>query len=501
MKNSFLLLAALTVPASAQVTAHATDADRSTPAPVAATAAKAALVAVKDTMANGMTLSLIESHRLPLVAVTLIIPQAGAGADPVGKEGLAALAAAMTKEGVPGLPSAAALSDAIDDLGATISVGSTDSGATVSVVVLKENLDKALGLVSRIVRESDSRNADPASAAALERLRQQTLSDLQMEKGDPEALATKRLNSDLFGTGPHGRSASEASIASITPADIAARTQSGFVPDGAVLAVAGDVTRDELKALAEKNFGAWNPKALPPAPAAPTPSSPVVPFASVAAVNAAASGPEIIVIDVPGSQAEMMVGVKVLPRNHPDYDALSLAIGVLGGPMIGRLDQNIREAHHWAYGARASLSGFADSGEVEMESKVQVDKTGDALREIMNETARLSSERVPDAELSAAKTYFKGAYLQGTRTVQSLATRLAAYETLGLPASKMNDYAQRMDALTAAQVQDAARTWMDPSRVRIVIAGPAAVIAPQLKGQGTVRVFDADGREKALGAG
>ena len=501
MKNSLLLLVALTAGASAQPVPHADEADRATPAPVAAAAAKAALVAVKDTMANGMTLSLIESHRLPLVAVTLIIPQAGAASDPAGKEGLSGLAAAMTKEGVPGLPSAAALSDAIDDLGATVTVASTDSGATVSVVVLKENLDKALALVSRIVRESDSREAGPASAAALERLRQQKLSDLRMEKGDPEALAAKRLRSDLFGTGPHGRSPTSASIASITPADIAERTRSGFVPDGAVLAAAGDVTPDELKALAAKNCGAWDAKALPPAPAAPTPSSPVAAFACVAAVGAASSGPEIDLIDVPGEQAEMLLGVKVLPRNHPDYDALSLAIGVLGGPMIGRLDQNIREAHHWAYGARASLSAFADAGEVQMESKVQVDKTGDALREILAETSRLSRERVPDAELAAAKTYLKGAYLQGTRTVQSLAARLAGYESLGLPAGKLGDYAQRMDALTAAQVQDAARTWVDPSRVRIVIAGPADVIAPQLKGRCTVRVFDADGREKALGAG
>lgn len=497
MKNPWtvpFVLALAAASAAAQTAPVATEADRAKPAPIGKAAASAALSAVKDSLANGMTLSLIESHRLPLVAVTLVIPQAGVDADPAGKEGLSGLAATMTKEGVPGLPSAAALSDAIDDLGATITVSASGAGTTVSVVALKENLDKALGLVSRMVRESSSRTPDAASAAALERLRQQTLSSLEMEKGDPAALASKRLSADLFGAGPHGRSATPASIAAITPADVAARTRATFVPNGAVLAVAGDVTREELKALAEKNFGAWSPAALPAAPAAPSQSAP-------AAAAPAGAGPEIVLIDVPGEQAEMMVGVKVLPRTHPDYDALALAVSVLGGPMIGRLDQNIREAHHWAYGARASLSAFKDAGEVEMESKVQVDKTGDALREILGEAARLGAERVPDAELAAAKTYLKGAYLQNTRTVQSLAARLAALETLGLPESALGDYARRLDALTAAQVQAAARAWLDAGRVRVVIAGPAAAIAPQLQGRGNVRVLGADGREKALGAG
>jgi zinc protease len=487
---SLALAAAAAFPASAQ-TPRATEADRAKPAPVAAAGAAVALKAVKDSLGNGLALSLLESHRLPLVAVTLVIPQAGANADPAGREGLAGFVAAMMKEGVPGLPSAAALSDAIDDLGAGVSVGAGDSGITISVVVLKENLDKALGLVSRMIREPNSLVPDAASDAALERLRRQNLSALEMAKADPETLAAKRLAADLFGAGPHGRTSSEASVAAVTSAEVAAAHRAGMVPAGAVLAAAGDGTPAVLKALAEKNFGAWSPSALPPPPPAPAASVSAAP-----APAGAPSGPEIIIIDVPGEQAELMLGLKTPARLHPDYDALSLAVGVLGGPMIGRLDQNIREAHHWAYGARASLSGFKDSGLVEMESKVQVDKTGDALREVLAEVRRLGAEPVPVAELDAAKTYLKGSFPRNTRTVQNLAARLAAIETLGLPASSLGDYARRMNALTAAQVQAAAVKWLAADKVRVVIAGPADAIAPQLKGQGTVRVFDAEGREK-----
>lgn len=488
-----LLAAALSSSAFAQPSPQATEADRSTPAAIGPTPAYSLKPAARAALANGLSLSLIESHRLPLVAVTLVIPRASDATDPAGQEGLSDFVAEMVKEGVPGLPSAAALADAIDDLGASLSVAAGNSGLTVSITVLKKNIDKALALAASMVREPSYLAGGDRYQKALERLRQRSLSDLEMEKGDPSALAGKRLSASLFGDGPHGRSATETSLKAITLASVAARQRGAVAPEGAVLAVAGDVTMEELKALAAKNFGAWTP-ALQPAVAAPrgVETSP--------APAASPTGLVIELIDMPGEQAEMMLGLKTLPRLHPDHDALSLAVAVLGGSFISRLNQNIRETHHWAYGASASLSAWKDAGVVEMQTKVQVDKTGDALREVLAEVARLAAEPVPDAELLATKTFLKGAYLRNNRTVQNLSARLAAIETLGLSPNTLTDYAARMDALTPAQVQAAAETWLGAAGLKIVIAGPADLILPQLKGAGTVRVLDPNGREKLSSA-
>lgn len=487
MKTSILAVLLVPALAAAQEAPRASDADRAAPAPIGATVAAAAAPAAKAVLANGLGLSLIESHRLPLVAVTLVIPAAGSVADPVGKEGLASFVAAMAKEGVPGLPTAAALSDAIDDIGASISVSAGADSSTVSVVVLKENLGRALELVGKIVREPASLSGSPESAAALERLRARSLSGLEMEKGDPEALANKRLAGALFGDSPRGRAATEASLNAITAADVAARHRASMVPNGAVLSVAGDVTLDELKALAGANFGTW-------APAAPVPAGVAIGGAANVSVI---SGLVIELVDLPGEQAEMLLGVITAPRLAADYDALSMAVNILGGPLVGRLEQNIRETHHWAYGARASMSAWKDGGMTEMETKVQADKAGDALGEILKELAAIRSTPVPAAELAAAKTSLKGLYLQRNRTVQSLAARQASIDTMGLPASTLNDYPQRVDALTAAQVQAAARAWLDPKGLKIVIVGDAALLAPQLAPYGTVKIFEADGKPRA----
>jgi predicted Zn-dependent peptidase len=469
----------------------ATEADRSKPATVAATVTSSIAPAAKAVLANGLGLSLIESHRLPLVAVTLVIPAAGSDADPVGKDGLASFVAAMSKEGVPGLPSAAAFADAVDDIGASLSISAGSDATTVTVLVLKENVGRAMELMGKIVREPASLSASADSAAALERLRQQSLSGLEMEKGDPEALGTKRLAAALFGDSARGRAATAASINAITPADIAARHRASMVPNGAVLSVAGDVTLDELKTLAAANFGSWTPASVQ------APSAPAGVAVGAAQAGPAAPGLVIELVDLPGEQAEMMLGVKSVSRLDSSYDALSVAISVLGGPLVGRLEQNIRETHHWAYGARASMSAWKDGGETEIETKVQADKAGDALREILAEVERLRATSVPADELAAAKTSLKGLYLQRNRTVQSLSARQAAIETLGLPASTLNDYPSRIDALTAAQIQAAAKAALDPKGLKIVIVGDAALLAPQLKPYGTVKIFDADGKPRA----
>jgi len=472
---------------------RATEADRAKPAPVAVTAPAAAATAVKAALANGLSLVLLESHRLPLVAVTLVIPQAGADADPSGKEGLASLVAAMAKEGVTGLPSAAAFSNAVDDLGASLSVTSGADGMAVSVLVLKENLGRALELVGRVVREPSYLSGGPEATAAFKRLRQETLTGLEMEKGDPAAVAGKRLAAGLFGDSPRGRAETEASINSLTLAEVAARHRASVVPNGAVLAVTGDVKLEELKALAAKNFGTWAPAALPEAPQTPATSA----IVAEKTTSSAESGLVIEIVDMPGTQGEMMLGVKTLPRVDEQYDALSLAVAILGGPLVGRLDQNIREKNHWSYGARASLSAWKDGGMTQMETKVQLDKVGDALREILKEVERLRGETVPAEELSAAKAALQGLFLQRNRTVQSRAARLAGLEAMGLPASTMTDYPQRVEALTAAQVQAAAAAWLGAQGLKIVIAGPAAAIAPQLKGLGQVKIYSPDGKPRA----
>ena len=481
----------LAVPAAAQNDQHATDADRAVPATVAPTVGSAIAPAAKAVLANGLGLSLIESHRLPLVAVTLVIPSAGADADPAGKDGLSAFVASMAKEGVPGLPTAAALADAIDDIGSSISVTPGQENTTVSILTLKENLPRALELAAKIVREPSHLSGGPEYADALERLRQRTLSSLEMEKGDPEATANKRLAQSLYGDSPRGRSSTPESIAAITPADVAARHRASMVPNGAVLSVAGDVTMAELKTLAEANFGTWAPSSVP------APAAPVAVLGPAQTVGAAQTGLVIELVDIPGEQAEMLLGVKTAPRLAADYDALSMAVSVLGGPLVGRLEQNIRETHHWAYGARASMTAWKDGGATEIETKVQADKCGDAMGEILKELAAIRATPVPADELAAAKTSLKGLYLQRNRTVQSLAARQAAIETMGLPASTLNDYPQRIDALTAAQVQAAAVKWLNPSELKIVIVGDAALLKPQLAPYGTVKVFDAAGKPKA----
>ncbi|MEK7389393.1 MAG: pitrilysin family protein [Elusimicrobiota bacterium] len=502
MKHLPIALITLLLSASAHADQGrlATEQDRAQPVVIGPMPAFALKQAAKAALANGLTLSLIENHHLPHVAVTLVIPKAGDASDPIGREGLAQFAADLSLEGVAKLPTAAALGDAIDQIGASIEVSSDNSGLTYSVYVLKKNMGKAMALVSKMLLSPSYVSKEPQYDEALERMRQQALAGLEMEKGNPTTLVSKHMAASLFGNEPHGRFPTENSLHSLSLNGVVEHRRNALSPAGAVLAVAGDVTLEELKSLAEKNFGSWTLPGQSGAPAAPL-GLKLVEERSLAGRAALSSGLAIDVIDMPGEQAELMLAVRSLPRLHPDHDSLSMAVFVLGGPMIGRLDQNIRETRGWAYGARASMKAWKEAGMVTLSTKIQLDKTGEALREILLEVQRLSDSPVPDSELLAAKTFVIGNYLRNSGSVKTVSSRLAAAEILGLPASSLTDYAERMGAVTPAQIQDASKAWLDASKLKIVIAGPAAAIVPQLKGFGTVQIYDVEGRPKTASNG
>lgn len=489
-----LLLCALLVAAGAPALAQnetesrATEKDRVTPQPAASPAFNLPAAALRQAI-NGVKLAVIENHRLPLVAVTLVIPRAGSVADPSGKEGLAGFVAALMKEGTVSHPSAVAFSDAQDDIGATISVSAGSDAMTVSLVVLKEHLDKGMALMSELVREPLFLKQSPAAARSLERLRQESLTGLKMAKGDPEGLASERLASRIYPDHPYGRVTTEASVVAITLQDAVSRFNRGVVPTGSVMAAAGDLTADELKALADKHFASWSGllTIMPVNP--PPPTTKGKPVAQTA-------GPfKIDLIDLPGEQSQIQMGHVLIPRNHPDFVKVAVMNGILGGPVIGRIEANIREAKSWAYGARSAVNAAKDAGSWTCETSVQKDKTGAAVSEILGEIRRMQTTPVPAEELAAAKKLMTGLYLQRTRTVQSLAGRLATNELMGLPASEIADYVKKLDAVTVQDIQAMAVKYLRPDAIHIVVVGTAAEVYAQLTPIAPVRVLNTNGQE------
>ncbi len=438
----------------------------------------------KGLLRNGVELALMELHRLPLVAVNIVLPLGGSALDAPGKSGLAELVASLVTEG-SGAMTGLQFAQALDDIGASIYVGVSNDALTVAVFAAKENIGKALSLASQAIYSPSLPQAD------FDRIKAEMTAGLEQEKGSPGGQAEKKLALRLYPGHPYGTSPDEGSVASLTLADVQDFVKNRFNPPGAIIAAGGDLEYPEFEKLVTAHFDSWRTQAgavLPSPPAAPS-------------GQAVQRGLVIDLIDMPGSlQSSIRAGQNGVTRDNPDYMALAVMNSLLGqSSIISRLGKNLREAHGWTYGASSDLSTRKLSSALLIETDVQTDATEPAVTEILKELHRLRDETVPVAELDSIKRFMAGLFILRQQTVQALASQASTIELYGLPDGELSSYRDRVMAVTPQQIQDVAIKYLHPERLHVVITGDAAKVSKSLSKIGEVREYDSEGRPKPLG--
>jgi zinc protease len=432
------------------------------PAPLPAREVKFPPYQVK-TLANGLQVVAVAHHEQPAVSLRLIV-RAGGAQDPQGKSGVATLAAALLDQGTT-TKNAEQIASAIDSIGGLLGTGAGSDMTSVTAVVMKDSLAFGLDMLSDIAR-------NPAFAPEeLERQRQQMLSGLKVGYEDPDYIAGMVFDRLVYGFHPYGvpDSGTPASIGSITRNDLVAFHKAWFGGNNAILAIVGDVSHDEAFAGAERAFGNWskapNTAAKPQDPPAPT--------------------RRVVVIDRPGAvQTEIRVGNIGLPRRHPDFLALDLAINILGGEGGNRLHRVLRSDRGLTYGASADLNAYKESGNIVADTDTRSDSTGEALRLIVDEFWRLQRQRVREEELADAQAYLTGSFPLTIETPSAIALQILNAVFYGLDLNDLQTYRERVNAITPDDIQRVARQYLHPDRLSIVLVGDASVFTKQLTGVG-----------------
>ena len=415
------------------------------------------------TLPNGLQVVAVSHHEQPAISVRLLI-RAGAAQDPADKPGVAALAAALLDQGTT-TRSAEQIQLAVDSIGGIIGAGSSTEMTSVHAVVLKDSFTFALDLVSDIARNAAF---DPQE---LEFQRKQMLSGLTVSYEDPDYLAGVIFERLVYGFHPYGRpnSGTPESLAAITRQDLVEFHRSWFGANNAILAIVGDISAEEAFAGAERVFGSWGKSSR----SAEKPVDPPAPTR------------RLIVIDRPGAvQTEIRAGNIALPRRHPDYLALDLAMKILGGEGGNRLHRVLRSDRGLTYGASADLRARRDAGNIVADTDTRSDTTAEALRLLVDEMWRLRRQRVSERELADAQAYLTGSFPLTIETPGAIAQQILNAIFHGLDLEELQTYRERVNAVTVDDIQRVAGKYLHPDRLSIVLVGDASRFAKALAGAG-----------------
>jgi predicted Zn-dependent peptidase len=416
----------------------------------------------KRQLKNGLPVWLVELHEVPVVQINLVV-LSGSADDPAGKYGVAALTAAMLSEGA-GSRSSLEQADAIDFLGASLGTSGGIDASAVRLHVPVARLGDALPIMADVALRPTFPKEE------LERLRQERLTSLLQARDDPATIASLAFSRVLYGTNHRFGTATMGTaetIRAFSVDDLRAFYTTRYRPDNAALLVVGDVTPDRVLPLLESSFGAWKAAAA---------RAPRVALPDVAQPAART----VYLVDKPGApQTQVRIGWLGVARSTPDFFPIQVLNTVLGGAFSSRLNLNLREKHGYTYGAASVFDMRVSTGPFQALAGVQTDKTRESLQEFFNELNGIL-QPIPDDELTRAKNYVALRFPAGFETTGDISRRLEDALTYGLPDDYFSSYVQRIQAVTAADVERVAKRYIDPSRLAVVLVGDIGTIEPAI---------------------
>jgi len=427
------------------------------------------------TLANGLTVMLVERHNLPIVSANLVV-LSGSEANPPDRPGLASFTAAMLDEGTKKRP-ALKIADDADQIGATMSTVPSVDSTSITVRTLTKNVDAAFDLFSDVA-------LDPAfDSKEIERLRSRRVTSVIQQKDEPSLVARRVMYHLLYGQGnPYAyvELGTEESNKAITREEMVKFWQSEYTPANSALVIAGDLTKPQARALAEKCFGDWKNSGVKHQP--------------VPAKNTLQRS--IFVVDKPNApQTELRIATLAVARSSPDYVPLEVMNMALGGLFSSRINMNIREKHGYTYGGFSVLAYRRAAGHFVSGGSIRTDVTAPAVKEIFNEIHNIRDNAITPEELTMSKGAMALSLPALFETTPETASTVAQLFVYDLPLGYYRTLPAQIDAVTSADVQRVAQARLNPESMVIVAVGDRAKIEPELKKLdfGSVAVVDYEG--------
>ena len=412
---------------------------------------------VKRTLPNGLEIRAVRHSSVPITSIVLLV-RGGSSADPDDRYGLTSMTGALLDEGSRG-HSAIEIADRVARMGGDLDLDIGPDSIILSLTTLERFFESALAFVHEAVTEPNLADAD------FTRLRDLRLDRFRQLKDNASALADRAFAHVVYGAHPYGHLGigTEAACRAMTVDDVRRQHRALFVPSNSTLVVAGNEDEEALIETAARAFEQWQPAVA----------------SSGAEQNAASHAPPAfplmklgVVPRAAAHQSELRIGLVTAARSTPDHPALVTLNAVLGGQFVSRINMNLREDKGITYGVQTSFDLRRGLGPFVLRTSVATANTGDAIRESLKELRDVGGDRpVTQDELALAHAAISKGFPRGFETANQVARSAAHLALHHLPDTYFEEFVPRLLAVTAGNVTEVARKYLDPERMTALIVG------------------------------
>ena len=377
---------------------------------------------------------------------------AGSRLETPAEAGVAHFMEHLTFKGTAGYPSSRAISEAIEGVGGSANAATDRESTVYWARVPRREAARAMDVLGELIVRPRLEDGD------IDQERTVIVEEIRSYLDDPSEYCQILSQTALFGDGPLGREicGDEDGVRALPASAIRDFWGAMYRPANIVVAVAGDLEHEEAVALAAAAFGTGS-GSIPSA--APAPELP--------------AGPRVLTGKRDTSQAQLVIAMPGLPRDHEAVWNLSVLNAVLGDGMSSRLFLGVREEKGLAYDVSSGVVEYADAGALEISAGVDPVQLPAAIEAILGELTRLVAEPVPSDELAKAKAYLSGGLELRMDDTRHLASWIGGQEALHDRVLTLDEALAFVDAVRPEDIRDLAEQLFREDGLRMAVVAPA----------------------------
>ena len=410
----------------------------------------------KFTLKNGLTIIIVENHKLPRASARLTVDNKPYFEGT--KAGVSGMMGSLMGRGTPSITKDD-FNERVDFLGANIGFGSSSAFAAS----LSRYFDEVLGLMADGVKNSQFTQEE------FDKEQKITLDGIKSNEKSVTSAARRVENLLTYGVNhPYGEYISKESVNNITLADVETNYNRYYRPNNAYLIIQGDIKPKKIKKLVKKLFGDWKTGEIPEIEIQKPINVETTEINFINMDNAVQS--EISIIN----NIELKLGDK-------DYYAALLANRILGGSGTARLFKNLREDKGYTYGSYSRIRQSRYAASFRATASVRNMVTDSSVVEMMKEINTIRYKKITKSELKNAKAQYIGSFVINVQKPETVAGYALNRELYNLPENYYETYLEKINAVTIDEVQNAAIKYFRADKARIIITGKGIDVLKNLE--------------------